>query len=136
MNTKKLVKAFIAGMTLPAVLLPIIYTLLFFEVHNVFTKHALQFIPMFLPLIWGLANVVFIRMQKESSNKGTNSGLIVTGACLGFLVAVFGVFIAHIPNAIFGKGTNMQYVPLIIVPIIYAILFRYVVKWLNKLLGV
>lgn len=135
MNTKKLVKAFIAGLTLPAIVLPIMYTLLYFNVRNVFTQHALQFIPMFLPLAWGAANLVFVYLHKETSTKGANGGLVVTGACLGFLVAVFGVFIAHVPAMLFGKG-HLQYLPLLIVPVVYAVLFRYVVKWLNKLIGV
>ncbi len=136
MNNKKLVKAFIAGMVLPAFLLPILYTLLYFNVRNVVTQHALQFIPMFLPLAWGLANTLFIHLHKDTSTRGMNTGLIVTGVCLGFLVAVFGVFIAHVPTMLLGKGTHLQYLPLLVVPVLYALLFRYVVKWLNKLLAV
>ncbi len=135
MNSKRIVKAFIAGLTLPAVVLPIMYTLLYFNVRNIFTQHALQFIPMFLPLAWGVANLVFAHLNKETHTKGANSGLVITGACLGFLVAVFGVFIAHVPSILFGKG-QYQYLPLLIVPVVYAILFRYVVKWFNKLIAV
>lgn len=136
MTLKKFVKAFIAGMALPAIFLPLAYTILYFYVHGPFAAHALQFIPMFLPLAWGLANAIYIKLQEESSPKGVNSGLIVTGACLGFLVAVFGVFIIHVPSMVFGHASSLQYLPLVLVPIIYAILWRYVVKWINKLLGV
>lgn len=136
MTFKKLVKAFIAGMAFPAFVLPIAYTILYFNLHTTITRHALQFAPMFLPLVWGLANALFIKVQEEGSSKKANGGLIITGACLGFLVAVFGIFVAHIPTEIFGSPSNMQYAPLVIVPIIYAIIFRYIVKWLNKLVGV
>lgn len=135
MNTKKLVKAFIAGLTLPAVVLPIMYTLLEFNVRNVFPQHTYHFIPMFLPLAWGLANAIFIYLHKEGSSKGVNGGLIVTGACLGFLVAAF-VVMTRVPEMVFGRGSNLQYLPLIVAPVVYAILFRFVVKWLNKLIGV
>jgi hypothetical protein len=136
MTSKKFVKAFIAGMALPAVLLPIAYTMLYLNIHSVVTQHTLQFIPMYLPLAWGVANAIFFAMQGEGSTKNANSGLIVTGACLGFLVAVFGVFVAHIPTMVFGNLRDMQYAPLVVVPVVYAILFRYVVKWINKTVGV
>lgn len=135
MNSKKLIKAFIAGLTLPAVALPLIYTMMYFNIRNVVTQHALQFIPMFLPLAWGVANALFFYLHRDSGSKSMNGGLLVTGACLGFLVAVFGIFIARVPEMMFGKG-NLQFAPLVIVPFVYAILFRYVVKWLNKLVGV
>lgn len=137
MTVKKFVRAFIAGMALPAVVLPIAYTILYFNVRSPITTHTLQFIPMFLPLAWGLANAIYAKMLEESSPKKANGGLVVTGACLGFLVAVFGVFVIHAPTAVFGeKVFNYQYLPLIVLPIVYAILWRYIVKWLNKLVGV
>ncbi len=135
MNTKKIVKGFIAGMALPAVILPIIDTLLQLKMPNI-TKSSVQFLPIYLPIAWGLANVIFLSMHKGSGSKTLNHGLVITGLCLGFLVAVYGVFILNVPTQVFGKGTNIEYAPLILVPIIYAILFRYVVKWLNKLVGV
>lgn len=136
MTGKKFVKAFIAGMALPAAVLPIAYTLLYLNFRSPLTAHALQFIPMFLPLVWGLANAIYVKLQEDSSPKKANGALIVTGACLGFLVAVFAIFIVHAPTMMLGRSSGLQYLPLIIVPVIYAVLWRYVVKWINKLLGV
>lgn len=136
MTSKKLIKAFIAGMAFPAFALPIIYTLMFFKLHSVLTRHMIQFIPMFLPLVWGLANCIFVKMHKPSAHKRVNRELMATGASLGFLVAVFGVFVARIPAMMLERGSEWQYAPLIIVPILYALFFRYIVKWLNKLLEV
>lgn len=137
MKSKKFVKAFIAGMALPAVVLPIIYTLLYFNVRGLITARTLQFVPMFLPLAWGLANALCVKVQEDLKPRSINNSLLITGACLGFLVAVFGIFIAHIPTRVFGPNIDsLQFLPLILVPIIYALLFRYVVKWLNKLVGV
>lgn len=136
MASKKLVKAFIAGMALPAFVIPIVYAFMFFQVRNPIARNALLFLPMFLPLAWGLANTLFVKLHNEAAGKNANNGLTITGACLGFLIAVFGVFIVRVPAVVFGKTDAWQYAPLIIVPIIYAILFRYVVKYLNKLVGV
>lgn len=135
MTSKKFVKAFIAGLALPAIILPVLYTLLYFNVRNALTHHALQFLPMFLPLAWGLANALFIRAHEKGSAKTVNRGLIVTGAILGFLVALFGVYVAHVPEVILGKLNHVEYAPLVVLPILYAILFRYVVKWINKEVG-
>lgn len=136
MSNKKLVKAFVAGMSFPAIVLPVIYTLMYLNVRSVALQHALQFIPMYLPLVWGIANAINAKLQKDATGKKANHSLIVTGACLGFLVAVFGVFVANIPMKVFAHIQHGQYLPLIVLPVVYAILFRYVVKWFNKLVGV
>lgn len=137
MARKKLIKAFIAGMAFPAVFLPLAYTLLFFIENHSIQQHPIQFIPMYLPLLWGIANAIFIQLHDDNNNKSNrNSGLWVTGAILGFVVAVFGVFIVHIPTMIFGDMHGFEFAPLIVLPIVYGLLFRYVVKWLNKTLAV
>ncbi|HSX19839.1 MAG TPA: hypothetical protein VLG38_01795 [Gammaproteobacteria bacterium] len=136
MTSKKFVKAFIAGMSLPAVILPIVFTLLYLNVHAIVMQRALEFIPMYLPLVWGFANALFVKFNNDATGKKANKGLIITGLVLGLLVAIFGVFIAHIPMRVFGNSMQeMQYAPLVVIPVVYAILFRYVVRWLNKVVG-
>jgi hypothetical protein len=136
MARKKLIKAFVAGMAFPAIFLPLAYTLLFYMEHHSLQQHPLQFIPLYLPIVWGIANAVFIELHDDSNKSNVNSGLWVTGVILGFLVAVFGVFVINIPIMIFGDMHGFEFAPLVILPIIYGLLFRYVVKWLNKLLAV
>lgn len=136
MTVKKFVKAFIAGMALPAVFLPLAYTVLFWSEPQPLKAHPVQFLALYLPLVWGLANVVYVKLSEDSSAKNVNSGMWVTGACLGFIVAVLGVFMLHIPTMIFGEMHGFQFAPLIILPIVYGALFRYVVKWLNKVIAV
>lgn len=136
MARRKLIKAFIAGMALPAVFLPIAYTILFFAEHYSVQQQPLQFIPMYLPVIWGIANAVFIKLHDNKSKNNVNLGLWVTGTVLGFLVAIFGVYVINLPTMIFGELHGFEFAPLVIVPIVYGLLFRHVVKWLNKLLAV
>lgn len=136
MTVKKFVRAFVSGMAFPAVFLPLAYTCLYLMQHRHLTQHPIQFIPMYLPLVWGLANVINSKVNDEARGKSINKGLWTTGVCLGFAVAVIGVFKLHIPTMIFGHMRGFEFAPLIVLPIVYGLLFRYVVKWLNKAIAV
>lgn len=136
MASKKLVKAFVSGMAFPAVFLPLAYAGLYMMDHRALTQHPIQFVPMFIPLAWGIANVIHSKVNDEARGKSINKGLWLTGAILGFLVAVVGIFMMHIPTMIFGELRGFEFAPLVVLPIVYGLLFRYVVKWLNKTLSV
>ena len=91
MTSKKLVKAFVSGITFPAVFLPLAYTFLYMADHRALTQHPIQFIPMYIPLVWGIANMIHTKVNDEARGKSINKGLWLTGGILGFLVAVFGI---------------------------------------------
>ncbi len=135
MLNKKLIRAFIAGMAFPAVFLPLAYSFLSLISPRHLIGHPVQFITMYLPLFWGLANCIFVIYLHGSSNKIINQGLWMTGIGLGFVVAIFGVFFMRLPTMLFGIMNEFMFAPLIILPIVYGLVFRYVVKWLNKLVG-
>lgn len=136
MTFKKLVKAFAAGMLFPAVFLPFAYTVLYvLELHAI-PKHPLQFIPMYIPLLFGITNVLYIRLHDGVATQDINLGLWITGAILGFVVAVFGVYALHLPTIVFGFNGGMQFLPLLVLPVVYGAIFRYIVKRLNKIIAV
>lgn len=134
MTSKKSIKAFVAGMAFPAIFLPLLYTFLFFTNQRV-AHIEIQFMPMYIPLVFGLANVLYVHMT-EGSQKNANVSLWFTGGCLGFIVAVIGVFVMHFPTMIFGVTHELQYLPLVVVPVVYGLIFRYIVKYFNKTLSV
>jgi len=138
MTLKKFLKAFIAGMAFPSVFLPLAYTLLFFVEQSTLRAHTLQFIPMYIPLVFGITNVLYMHLSEGLPAKHANTALWAMGACLGFVVAVLGVFFIHVPTLVFGSllDNDLAYLPLIILPIIYGAIFRFIIKWLNKLLAV
>jgi len=136
MASKKFVKAFLAGIGFPAVFLPVAYTILFLLEFKSMKIHSLQFVPMYIPIVFGLANMLFIRLSDGIPAKKLDVALWTTGACLGFVVAMIGVFVLDVPTLIFGDARNIEYLPLIALPIIYGVIFRYVVKYLNKAVGV
>lgn len=138
MTLKKFVKAFIAGLAFPAVFLPLAYTLLFFVEHTALRTHSLQFIPMYIPIVFGITNALYIHIGDGLPNKSVNAALWAVGGCLGFVVAVLGVFFIHVPSLVFGSmlDNDLVYMPLIVLPIVYGFIFRYIIKWLNKLLAI
>jgi hypothetical protein len=136
MTLKKLVKAFLAGMAFPALFLPLAYSVLFLLEPRVMRGHSLQFIPMYIPIIFGITNVLYIKMHDGSTGGNVNFSLWVTGACLGLIVALFGVFVLDVPALVFGLNHGLQYAPLVVLPLVYGLIFRFIVKWINKLLAI
>jgi len=129
------IKAFISGLAFPATILPIAYAILFFSGNLAVIHMPLYFFPLFLPLIFGVWNILYFAIGDRCPVKNRSLRLWVTGIILGFLVALFGVFVIGLPNLLFGFTGLLQYLPLIIAPIIYGLIWRYVVGNLNELVG-
>ncbi|MBK5190872.1 MAG: hypothetical protein JJE19_05195 [Methanosarcinales archaeon] len=125
-------KAFIAGLTFPATVFPLVLLALW----SAGKIAILEILPIYLaPLIWGVWNVLYFAVGKRCPVKNQNLRLWVTGAVLGFLLALCVVFVFKAPSVLFGITGYLQYVPLAMITIIYSILWRYVVKYFNSLLG-
>lgn len=125
-----LVKAFIAGIVIPSLLLPAGLYYAFFSGH----REILEFPSVhLLPLVWGIWNALYFASFKHFFLDHENRGLWITGAVLGLLVACYGIFYLHI--AFFGHP-HVHYIPLVLAPIVYGILWRFGVKPLNHLLGI
>lgn len=124
-------RAFISGIALPSVVLPIF---LCFALH--FHKEALLREPFihYIPVIWGIWNVLYFLVCRHILPGDENQKLFLTGASLGLLIAYIGVFWIKMPETL-GFTGGLAYLPLIGAPIVYAILWRFVVKPLNSLVG-
>lgn len=127
----KYIRAFISGMVLPSIFLP--FALLTITLMGKNDILNIKFIHV-IPLIWGIWNVFYFATLKEFLPKNLDLRLFLTGAILGLLVAFYGVFILHLPSLI-GLRENVYYAPLLVLPILYGILWRFIVKPLNDLLG-
>lgn len=122
-------KAFIAGIVVPSIILPFgLYFAASHGNHQVLGLTSLHF----LPLVWGLWNVLYFAFFKNFF-KDQNIRLLVTGAVLGFLVAAYAVYHLHI-GAVLGHP-QLHYLPLVVAPIVYALLWRFAVKPVNDLVG-
>lgn len=132
---KEVVKGLLAGMGFPALFLPIAYTVLYWFETQTLREYPLQFVPLYIPLIFGLTNLVYLSIRDKCPALDRKWQLWIVGGCLGFLVALIGVFGLHIPELVLGLSHGFKYLPLIGVPIIYGLIFRYIVNWLNELVG-
>ena len=56
-------------------------------------------------------------------------------ALLGFIAAWGGVFMIGLPELLFGLTDALQYLPLIIIPILYGFIWKYIVSAINGILG-
>lgn len=130
------IKSMLAGMGFPGIALPVIYTALYLYNPALIQSNPLQFIPMYIPILFGITNIIYLKMGHRFFIQDINLRLWATGACLGLIVAIFGVFILKLPALVFGLSHGFQYLPLILLPVIYGALFRYIVKALNQILGV
>ena len=131
----KTIKAFIAGLVFPATFLPFAYSTLFIMDMGEVRITPLEFFPLFVPIIFGLWNVIYWAIGERCTLKDRNKRLWFTGASLGVVVSLFGVFFLALPQLLFGFTGLMVYSPLLFVPIIYGLMWRYIVKHLNDLMG-
>lgn len=130
----KHLKAFVSGLTLPAVLLPFIFMLVTYSAKEL-NNSTLVFMH-FIPVIWGIWNVLYFAFFRNVSIASFNEDIKIGiwGAILGLLLACIAIFWFNITASI--SLHIPHYLPLIIAPILYAILWRYIVKKLNDVLGV
>lgn len=120
----KAFRALISGIVFPTLFLPVLLCLASF-----LSKPLIYQVPFlhWLPLIWGVWNILYVFILKKWMP------IAVAGGILGLLVALYGVFWLHIPEML--RIESIRYLPLIGAPLLYALLWRYVVEPTNKMLG-
>ena len=120
-------RAFLSGILFPTIFLPIVLTInVLFGRREIVDLLCIHY----LPLIWGLWNVFYFAYLRSY-----NLSISAAGAILGFILALVGVFIIGIPQII-GLAGNWTYLPLIAVPLIYALIWRYLVEPVNHIVGI
>lgn len=136
MKLDYLIKAMLAGMAFPSFFLPLVYTGLYLQDSAAIESTMLAFIPMYLPMLFGLANVIYLKFSNSFPVKDINAQLWITGACLGLLVALVGIFMLQVPELVFGIQGGLKYMPILFLPIVYGAIYRTIVKWLNIHFGI
>jgi hypothetical protein len=125
-------RALIAGVFLPSLILPFILIFAFSygkpEVSQIESLH-------FIPLLWGFWNILYLALFKEIFPGWEWVKMLLAGALLGLLVAIVGVFWLRLPEAL-GLPRHLQLLPLVGAPIIYAVLWAFILMPLNKIVGI
>lgn len=132
---KDLIKAFCAGLAVPATLLSIVYTTAYVLAFPPFLQYPLQFLPLWIPLFYGLWNVFNVHVGKSFPVKDRKLRYWTLGIILGVLVAVFGIVVIKLPVILFGFTGMYQLLPLFVIPLVYGILWRYLIMPLNGIMG-
>lgn len=128
----RFIKIFIAGMAFPSFLIP--FLLLFAWLAGRTEILAHPFIH-FIPLIWGVWNILYFTWLEGVLPGDQKVKLLLTGGILGLLIAILAVFVFDAPMLL-GLPQSVMYLPLIIAPIVYAVIWLYAVDPINRLLGV
>lgn len=127
----KYIKAFIAGLALPATVLPVVYLILYLNIGAV-RNLPLQFIPLYMPLVWGVWNIGYFYLADKYPVKDRNKRYFLIGCPLGLIWALFAVFILELPE-LFGIPIS-KYVFIFIVPLFFGLIWMTAVKYFNDLL--
>lgn len=124
-------KGFVAGLAFPAIVLPLVYSIFVLRAPDLLPiLIPIYFYPMFIPLFFGLANVIFLRYSKKFGKKHENMGLIITGLLLGLIVT--WLKISTFLLFLFSVKEEHSY---IILPVVYALVFRFIIKRINRFYG-
>jgi hypothetical protein len=125
-------RAFIAGITLPTLLLP-----LFLQAVASINKPDILLIPAvhLIPWLWGVWNILYFAGLKSWLPGSVKLRMLLTGAILGAIAASLAVFWLKIP-AIVGFPQGLLWVPFVGAPVVYALLWLFVVHPLNKVVGI
>jgi len=129
------IKRFIAGLAFPATLLPIAYTVAYCLELGSIRSEPLQFMPLYIPLVFGLWNILDYSFGSSCPIKDKNIHQWVNGALLGLIVALVGVFYLGLPEKLLGLTGTSQYLPILIIPFLYALIWRYIISPLNDALA-
>ncbi len=118
-----LFKAFVVGTIVPTIVLPII---LLTAINAGKPELLGAFFLHLIPVIWGIWNVI--------AHKFLTYRPYVAGGILGLIVACIGIFCTNIPE-ILDLGAFM-YWPLVIAPVVYALIWNFIVAPLNRAFNV
>lgn len=124
-------RAFVAGLVVPTIIIPFGMIALSYLGKQQVVTHPFMHL---LPIIWGIWNVLYFLVFKWIFYPlSVDTRLYIVGALLGLLVAVAAIFWVHLPEEM-GLTHYLRYAPLVAAPVVYAIVWRYLVKPLNEML--
>jgi hypothetical protein len=133
-STKVLCKAFLVGSAVPVFLVPLIGYWSFAMLANPETSYSLAMIPIGYPILIGFLNVCFMLFRESIPLKKESHKYIIFGLVIGFILSLIGKFTVDFPSMELETPEKLQFLVHIFAPIIYALVFRYVIKPLNEIL--
>lgn len=111
--------AFIAGSSLPSISVTMLYIGYYFRKNGGPSDIHFEKFALFIPFFYGIFAVI---EQKYIKNP------LISGALLGLSLSLMGRFILGLPQRMFGFTTENEYQVHIIAMILYAGIFKFIVK--------
>ena len=133
MNQNKYVKAFVAGSAFPVILSPMLYlgipSILYPVASFNYFEHLL-----IIPVLVGMLNVLFVGVKQHLPSGVTRYWL--WGAGHGFVFTLLGNFSSNIPTELFMLERPLAFVTIPIATILYALIWRYIIRNINVMMGI
>ncbi len=131
MTLKRFFRALMSGITFPAMAIPIGYAVLYYLNPRLSFTLKTQLLILFIPLMFGLVNVAYVRICEHCPAKKHNSMLIATGLLFGLALSLINV-----PTFIWGAPRGWEDKSIVVLPIICALIFRIIINWYNHMIDV
>jgi len=130
------IKAFIIGSSFPVIIWPFLY-LGIAKYINTESSFTYSLVPITLPIVFGIVNVLQLHLRPLSGKINRTTHYWLVGGLYGLGLSLYGNFIAHVPVNLFGlPDTAIQYTTIPLAIILYALVWRFIVKHLNHLFGI
>ncbi len=127
-------RAFIAGSAFPVVMWPFLYIGIPSYL-NPGAGFTFELTAIFLPIILGSFNVLFVAVRKRLPFSAKGNYLLF-GALYGLTFSLIGNFSIDIPRDLYLLTGFVQYLTIPFAIVAYALIWRYIIRRLNKLVGV
>lgn len=136
MNPHKFLRAYMAGLVVPTLAFPVgvlVFVIDRYVYNDPLPLERVMIFPMaFIPLLWGFWNVLYV-----ASHSRTHLSIGIHGAILPFLLGPLGILLTvalHVQIPGFAAHIFPILAPVAL--IVYYLLWKYVVQFLNGVLGI
>lgn len=135
-QAKTYLKLFIAGSAFPVVIWPFLY-LGIASYNNPAAAFQFDLVPAVLPFLFGFTNMLRHAIRDYIFPKNLTLHYWTVGALYGLGLSLYGNFRKDIPVDLFGlPDTSIQYIIIPIAMLLYALVWRFIVKNINQLFSI
>lgn len=127
-------KAFIVGSSFLVLITPFTYLGFFYHLNQP-ADFSIEYVPIFLPIVFGLINALYFRFHDTFNGIPINARYWLIGAIYGLGLSSYGTFVENLPLTLFKVPESLPYIMLPVAMCVYGCVWRYVMKNLNSLFG-
>lgn len=130
----KYLRAFFVGSSFFVLIWPFLYLGIAFTIYPE-SDFQMGIIAITIPFIYGFANVITIFLQEKWPPRNINTRMWILGATLGLILSLHGNFLSDLPRTLFQLSGPIQYITIPFSVIVYSLVWRYIVKNFNEVVG-